>query len=199
MKRLERIPRPALLAGAIVAALLLAFPLRGAVQVVIIQPILYVWWMLLLAYRFVPQQILWILLVVLLLYVANVSFTAKPIRRETGAEQRGPRPGPVETLADWIRRSPHGVYFKWEVAHILAQTALNIVQLGRNNDDRKLEWDVPPAPAVDRYLDAGLNTSFADYPLPPFPFQKPKPTPFDTDLVAVVEFLESQLEQNHDQ
>ncbi len=189
-------PRPVLYVAIAVLAFLLAFPLRGAVQTLIITPLAYLFWAFGLIYHFLPQQVLWIFLILLLFYVAIYSFASKPIFPDPVDRKRGPGPGPVEKMASWIERSPEGVYFKWEVARILAYTALNIIQLRQKTDEKKLDWgDQPPAPAVDRYLDAGLNSSFSDYPLPRSPLKRPDPTPFDTDLSAVVDFLESQMEQ----
>jgi hypothetical protein len=47
--------------------------------------------------------------------------------------------------------------------------------------------------AVERYLEAGLNTSFVDYPSPKR-FQHSAPTPLDLDPQEAIAYLESQME-----
>ena len=65
------------------------------------------------------------------------------------------------------------------------------------------------SPQVQRFLDAGLNTSFSDYPLPtglPLPAglnlpgrSKTTPvTPFDGDIGPVIDYLESKMENDDD-
>ncbi len=49
---------------------------------------------------------------------------------------------------------------------------------------------------MQRYLKAGLDKSFVDYPLPALPFMRRKATPFDLNMDEAVEFLESRIWRN---
>ncbi len=78
---------------------------------------------------------------------------------------------------------------------MLSLLAVEILELRGNNSGRVKtlkgrDWNPPPG--VQDYLEAGLNNSFADYPL------SRKITPFSVDVEIVVNYLESQMEMNRD-
>jgi hypothetical protein len=178
----------------LLAAFLLAFPLRDIVNQLVIQPVLYLFWMLGLVYRAIPQVVLWAALIAIMLLLAasfvvkNISFSRLRPRRKT------PQPGPVQVLAYTIQRKSGGVYFNWQVARSLSEIALGLQELRAHTGSRSLRFDESDvAPEVRRYLDAGLNTSFSDYPMPAFFKPRPK-TPFDVELDPVLDYLESQTE-----
>jgi hypothetical protein len=191
------------LAVGLVAALVLAFFLRDFVQILVIDPLAYLFWALGVVYRIIPQQVYWIFLIIGLFYVALNSFYAKR-RSMDEAPPPAPSKGSVETMAYWVERGQGGVYFRWQVARILAQTALSIAELRENRRLRAFEWpDDEPSTQVKRYLDAGLNSSFADYPLESgislFQLGRKQPsTPFDIDVEKVIAYLESEMENRHD-
>jgi hypothetical protein len=185
------------------SAFLLAFPLRVVVERVIIAPAAYFLWLLGTFYRFIPQEVVWILLLLGMFYVAVASFYAKPWEGDVPGKPLRLHFGPVENLARLVEHKTPGVYFKWQVARLIAETVIKVQTVREHSPSRDLKLQSGMPPEVRKYLEAGLNTSFADYPfdgnpLLPARFRKPPNTPFDIDLDAVVTHLESQLENNDD-
>lgn len=217
--------RAALLGGALVAAaLVIAFLLRDVVEMVIIRPMAYLLWLLSIIYRIIPQPVLWLGLVLLMAYLLLGRLT-KGVR--LGGEVEVPHRmvlGPVADLANLIERKDGGIYFKWKIARSLAMIAVEIQELRTHQRPRQLQFDEQLVSSwVRKYLDAGLNTSFSDYPLArnsllpswllgrsewlrknlpsnliKLTNQSAQPTPFDGDIGPVVDFLESQMENNND-
>lgn len=197
-----------LYALAAVAALLIAFLLRDVVEQLIIRPLIFLAWWLGYLYRFLPQPVIWLLLVLFLIYLA-VGRIAGQIELP---EERPGKPrrvqGPVDELASQIERRHEGIYFKWQIARMLGQIALDLQELRLHIRSRRLEQG-SSSPQVYNFLDSGLNSSFADYPLPgslPLTFslfQKSKPepgrtTPFDGDINPVIDYLEAEMEKYDD-
>lgn len=201
---------------AISAALVIAIFLREAVEGLIIRPAAYLLWWLGVLYRFIPQPVLWLFLVLGMLYLTLGSIAGKFEWPRWKKEHVQPDLGPVEEFAAQIERRGGGIYFKWQVARILGEIALDLQALHQPERRRKLDFDQATASGeVYRYLDSGLNTSFSDYPLNtgvfllfgiplpgwlPLPerFRRPPPTPFDTNLEPVISYLESQMENEDD-
>lgn len=180
------------------AAFLLAFFLRDIVLQLFIQPVLYLLWLLNLVYRAIPQVILWAVLVAILLMYA-ISLIARNISfRKLFPRKRKPKYGPVHALSRAFQRKSEGIYFKWQVARSLAEIALDLQELRTHDEARNLHFDeTDAAPEVRRYLEAGLNTSFSDYPMRGI-FQPRCETPFDIEIDRVIDYLESQkMETEH--
>lgn len=174
------------------AAFLLAFFLRDIILHWVIQPMLYWLWMLNLLYRAIPQAVLWVTLVSILLMFA-ISLLAQNISFRNRLPRTPERTsGPVQRLSSTLQRKSQGIYFKWQVARSLAEIALHLQELRTHNQARDLQWDASDAlPEVRRFLEAGLKTSFSDYPMPGV-FQPRRETPFDMNLDPVIDYLESQ-------
>ncbi len=188
----------ALVVVALVASLALAFPLREAVEQMVVVPLAFVWWLLRFVYSVIPQQFLWTGLLFLIAYVALEIFLAAPLREGRHRPVERAARGPVENLAHWIENGDNGIYFKWSLARLVGRIALQVQELRDHRAAKNLSWGREgPSQAVQAYLQAGLNSSFADYPLPGR-FRPPAKTPFDIDLNVVVEYLESQMEKQDD-
>jgi hypothetical protein len=189
------------LAGALIliSVGVLAYFLAGEVRDYVLLPLAYQLWVLWQVYRTVPQQLLWMVIVLVLLYLTVSIFYGTSLRKSQAQQQYDFR-GAVESLSVAITNRSRGIYFKWRLANILANVAAYILKAQeRRLPGRRLtgrDWNPPPG--VEAFLDAGINTTFADYPVPGF-FQPPPETPFDIDLEPVVAFLESELEMDkHD-
>ena len=182
------------------AALIIAILLRDVVERLIVRPVLYLLWLLSLFYRIIPQPVVWLLVVLGMTYLVLIRLADRIRPPGVGARPAMPAYGPVDDLARRIEHKGSGIYFKWQIAYTLSQVAAELQALRLHNRGRKLELSgtaVPPQ--VRRYLEAGLYTSFSDYPLPgALPLlikNKPvQPTPFDIDLGPVIDFLESEME-----
>ena len=189
-----------LLAAFIIAALLLAFPLRQAVEEVIIQPILYLIWGAGVIYHALPQFGIWVVMLAVIFFILLMPFLEDLPRLPRRYRKEPPEKGPVEKMAKTIQYSDQGVYFKWLIAHRLGRIIRDWIAYRERLDKRwqandlaRLEGRV--SPEIYQYLDAGLNGSFADYPRPRLPFfQKQEPTPLDLDPNLVLETLETEME-----
>jgi hypothetical protein len=174
-------------------ALVLAFPLRDMVWAYIVVPLAYLWWQLIRVYHVFPQQIYWIVLLMLFIYIVAWSFTGwKPGRAAQLYKQKHVR-GPIESLSGYIAQGNRGVYFRWRIARSLGLIATGILEMRgvRFGRVKKLEgrgWN--PSTDVQEYLDAGLNKGFASFPL------GARRTPLDVELEDVISYLEIQLEIN---
>lgn len=188
---------------AVSAALVIAIFMRDAVEQLIIRPAAYLFWWLGIFYRFLPQPILWFFLILVMLYFTLGSFAQRLKWPGRKSKARAPAQGPVEEFAAQIKRRNHGIFFKWQIARTLSEMALDLQELRQPARRRKLDFEPAVAPEVQRFLEAGLTTSFSDYPLPagfllPQRFRALPPTPFDLDLDEVIAYLESQLENDDD-
>jgi hypothetical protein len=186
---------------AMLAAGALAYLLRDVIEQLVIEPLLYVLWVLKLYYDSLPQILLWILILAGVVLMAGMSLMTDDVVQGRREEQRKPVRGPVETLAEWMLRAPRGQYFKWLIAQRLGKLARGLASFNaRQANPSAWEplagpgWD-PPAP-IESYLQAGLIGSFADYPRPRWPFQRSAPTPLDLDPDQVVEYIEAHMEKS---
>jgi energy-coupling factor transporter transmembrane protein EcfT len=185
--------RRLLLAGMVVISLVLAFFLRDAVYAAVIVPLAYLWWLGHYYYSAIPQVFLWALLLLLLFITVLWNFLpeARPSPRKP--LKRGPAEGQVEALAVWILKARKGNYFKWQLANRLGRIARRLAEAsGQQNKP------VSGNEAVNKYLDAGLNYSFVDFPGPRKRFHRSPPTPLDLDPNEAVDYLESQMELRSD-
>lgn len=167
------------------------FSFRTSVAGAVVRFFLYMVWSLNVFGRVIPEQGLWIGLLILILYIAVGSFYGKNSKVEKSRMDASPVKGQVEAMAEWVEGRRRGVYFKWQIASLLGGIH-QAIQNHRGNGGSE-----PPNEEVRAYLDAGINSSYADYPTPDL-FEKAQPTPFDIELEQVVEYLEEQMELNHD-
>lgn len=185
-----------LIVGAVLIAVLIAFPLRTIVYKIIVVPIAYLIWGIYLLYRLTPQVIWWILLFLLIVIsLGNSLIPENYIVHKVPLKLKSPQ-GPVEALAMWMKKSRGGVYFKWLIANRLGKLAYQMLVQSEAHHIRSVfeplvsaEWN-PPKPVQD-YLEAGLHGSFADFPQAPSLWAKSTPTPLDHNIADAVQALES--------
>jgi hypothetical protein len=146
----------------------------------------YLAWSLNFLGRIIPPQGVWIGLLILIVYIAVGSFYGKGSGVEESHIEQEPDTGPVEAMAEWIEERRRGVYFKWRIAHLLGKVRESHM---RNTSGRLL----PASSDVEAYLEAGVNSSYVDYPTPTI-FKKYEPTVLDIDLEPVLDYLEDQME-----
>jgi hypothetical protein len=177
----------------VILAALIALPMRTVVYYYVMAPLAFFWFYLVYYYHVIPQQFYWIILIQAASYIALGGLLENPFRRERLQLIRTSQKGPVDGLAARIKDSSRGVYSRWKVARALGILAVEILELrgSRSSRVRALKGkDWNPPPGVQEYLEAGLNNSFADFPL------SGKKTPFNIDLEKVVTYLETQVEMN---
>jgi len=188
------------LAGVVVIAALLAFPLRGIVNELIVVPIAYIFWLLGLLYLSTHQVIWWIgiLLVVLIILGKSLLPDIKPSRRLVTHTRR--QRGKVESLAASLQKSNKGIYFKWLVANRLGKLTHDILLQRGNGKPRSVfapltGEGLEPTPEMQQYLEKGLHGSFAEFPNTGNRyFVPPSKTSLDYDVAEVIEFLEFGIE-----
>lgn len=176
-----------------------AFALRDVIHALIVVPLAYFWWVLNLYYHWVPQAIIWTLLIFTVLYIMVRGLLLEiPVRNIIRVERPKPK-GTVEALSDLVRKSERGIYHKWLVANRLGKAARELIsqregRSGKQRHDALRSRDWNPPQEVGEYLESGLNGSFADYPR--VGWKRPKHTPLDVDPGKALEYLEAELENN---
>jgi hypothetical protein len=188
------------MAGVIVIAAILAFPLRGVVNQVVLVPLAYLLWLLKLLYLSMNQAIWWFAAVFVVLLILGQSLLPdfKPIKKLIPFARH--ERGNVETLALALAKSKKGIYFKWLIANRLGRLAYEILLQREHGKPRSVfapltseGWEATPE--VQEYLERGLHGSFADFPNSSWAnFAPPEKTPLDHDVADVIEFLESKSE-----
>ncbi len=185
-----------LLAGLVVAAIL-AFFMQDVVRRALVNPLAYILWLMKLVAAAIPQLLLWILLLVALVLILISSLSSWNSSGKKHEKSSSPQMGPVETLAGAILRSKKGTYSKWVVANRLGNIMRELEgKQGRTRQPyskalRQTEENLEMT--VRRYLKAGIDESFVDYPQPHFPMKRKRATPFDLDIKIALEYLESQM------
>ena len=183
--------------GVVMIAALLAFPLREAVNALILVPIAYLFWILDLVYLSLNQTVWWIAAVLVALAIIGQSLMPefKPVRKNIPIIRRDR--GSVENLALALQKSQKGIYFRWLIANRLGKLAYLILLQREHGKPRSVfapligeGWD--PEPEVQQYLEKGLHGSFAEFPNSRWGrLAKPERTPLDHEVADVVKFLES--------
>lgn len=180
--------------GAIILLLIAAFFLRDAIYQTVIVPLAYLLWVARFYYSAVPQIILWgsLLVILLMIVLSNLIPDAASTPKEEPIHK--PARGQIETLAGWLVKADKGTYFKWQIANRLGHIGLEVKETSERRTRREpvlSEAKASANEAVEKYLEAGVNTSFVDYPN-----QKSVSTPLDVNPKEVVDYLETQLEMS---
>jgi hypothetical protein len=170
----------------LVLTALILIPFRKLIGRLVLNIAAYIVYSVDLIGKVIPQQVLWLLLIILILYIAVGSFYGKISQPGSKRVDASPVIGPVEARMRWIEEKKRGIYFKWQMANLLGNVYQSIQNLSSNET-------TAPSQEVQDFFDAGLNTTYADYPVPGL-FEKKPPTPFDIPLERVVEFIEEQME-----
>ena len=142
--------------------------------------------------RIIPQQIIWFFIILALSYIAIGSFYGKREKAETAPPQARPLHGSVETLAEWIQYRRRGVYFNWQIANLLGR----IDRRFQESAPRGTSGRVAPPEHVRAYLDAGVNTTYADHDTPGW-FSSGDSV-FDIPLEQALDYLEENMEINNE-
>lgn len=186
---------------AVVAALGISFLLSDVIQRVIILPLAYLWWLINLYYRAVPQLIVWVLLIAVVFISALRLVPLVNLINTAEEKNQKPAKGPVENLSQMLNKAPGGIYYKWLIANRLGNLARELLDQreGRRARGfaRLIGRDWQPPSEVSAYLESGLNGSFADFSQPHW-WLKPEITPLDIDTRQVIEYLEYEMEASHD-
>jgi hypothetical protein len=195
---MTRTQRWLILAGALIVAGILAFPLRETIFDTVVIPAAFITWNLGLLYRSFSQGTWWWVIIFFVLFMLAFSLAAAPDFRPRTTIKSKPPQGQVEGLAIWIRKAEKGIYFKWLVANRLGKLAYQILLHRETGRPRSvfaplLGTDWEPGKELQQYLETGLHGSFADFPNTGN-LSAPQHTPLDLHVTEAVDFLESQVE-----
>ena len=186
--------KPLVSTALLILVAILLYPVRRAVAGAVMSFASYLVWSVNVMGVVIPQQILWVFLLILILYIAIGSFYGKRYREEKSSEEQSPVIGAVEAMAEYIEERHRGIYFKWQIAHLLGKIHKTIEE----NASRGTSGRIPlPSDRVQAFLDAGVNTSYADYAPDGFVL-KNNSTPLDIELEQVVAYLEEEMEIKHE-
>ena len=189
-------------------AILLGLALQGVARQAIVMPILYLAWIAELIFRSIPGWLWWAWFLII---VAVIALRSLRVRTRNAGPRRALRPqvdGPARTWAIRVHTARQGEYFRWRLAHDLAELAL---QYTAYRDHRGLaKYDrgeyigtLNAPPDVLSYLQAGLKAP----PWQPIDrlsrvtrFWRPikDDSPLALDPAKAVQFLEGQLERESD-
>lgn len=184
----------------IIIGVVLAFPMRDAVNQIIVVPLAYVFWVLGLYYRSYSQAIVWAIFVaVTLLFLLWSLLNGEWRGKKEKSAQNLPK-GPVEDLSVSLSKARKGIYHRWRVANRLSKVARDLLAQREGFEPREVQdkrltgRDWSPPRDVDMFFKAGLFDSFSSYPHPRWwLFKRPEPTPFDLNIEEAVEYLEGQM------
>jgi hypothetical protein len=198
-----------LLAGLVLAAIL-GLLLQGVTRDSFVMPLLYAAWLADLVFRSVPGWLWWAWFLVIALVLA-----ARSLRTRAAADpiERGDRRRTEGVIHAWMARiqsGDQGDYFRWRLARDLAELALQFLafrdrsDLGQRDRSQYVELLNAP-PEIRAYLHTGLTA-------PPWqpqdmrsrlarlwrPITHTKDSPLEIEPALVAQFLEGQLEKEHD-
>lgn len=181
-----------------VLCLVTAYALREPIYVFVIVPLAYIWWLITLYYHVLPQVAIWIVLIYVIFYTGIRGLLMELPAGRAVFLKRQKAKGPVESLASLVNKTGRGVYYKWLVANRLGRVARELLdqregRQAKNKVTRLSGRDWDPPQDVSAYLESGVNGSFADYPRRRW--HTPH-TPLDINPQQVIEYLESEMENN---
>lgn len=136
----------------------------------------------------IPQQIIWFFIILVLSYIAIGSFYGKRGKAEAAPPETRPLHGSVETLAEWIQYRRRGVYFNWQIANLLGR----IDRRFQESAPRGTSSRTPIPEHIRAYLDAGVNTTYADHDTPGW--FGAGDSVFDIPLEQALDYLEENME-----
>lgn len=192
--------------------LLLAVPLvllfKDFTREVLVAEILYIVWRVRILFESLPQIPIWTLFLIVVLFVAVRSLIKHRQPSPTSREVTAERQGPVYALSRRIERSTTSAYFQWRLARDLRTLVLEVLvyqhRISSEQSEQFLDvgtLDAPPE--VQAYLQTGLAPVYTlSAGLLARLWQRLSPSTWDAavdpDLEQVVQFLETQLEVQHD-
>jgi hypothetical protein len=190
--------RPLLLFLFSLVCLLAAYAMRKMIYEIVIIPLAYLWWLITLYYHIIPQAAIWIILIFVILVTAIRGLLMEIPIGKVVVIKKPKVQGPVETLSLLIHKMDRGIYYKWLIANRLGKAARELLD---QREGRQLKQkftrltgrDWNPPDDVAAYLESGVNGSFADYPQSIWRVSR---TPLDTRPQQVIEYLESEMENN---
>jgi len=189
-------------------AIVLGLALQGVARQAIVMPILYLAWITELIFRSIPGWMWWAWFLIIVSVIALRSLRGRTRNAARPRALRSPVDGPARTWAIRVHTAKQGEYFRWRLAHDLAELALQYTAyrdhrgLAKYDRGEYIETLNAP-PDVLAYLQAGLKAP----PWQPLDrlsrvtrFWRPikDDSPLALNPAKAVQFLEGQLERESD-
>lgn len=198
----------ALLILGLVLAIILGLMLQGVARASLVMPMLYLAWLADLVFRSVPGWLWWAWFLVIALVFATRSLRVRTGADAVARDDRRLTEGAIRTWIARIQMGDQGEYFRWRLARELAELGLQFLAYRDRGDmsrrDRSQYIELLNAPPdVEAYLRTGLIA-------PPWQPQdlrsrltrvwRPmrKDSPLEIEPAVIAQFLEGQLEKEHD-
>jgi hypothetical protein len=186
----------------------LALVLHEFTREVILSLLMRISWYVRLYMNSLPQPILWVVFIAIASFIAARSLLKRRSTPEVTSEATRLRMGRVLNLMQAINRTSEGLYFKWRLAqHLLSLTVNTLAYQERTTPNlikERLKSGGLDAPSeIEDYLLAGLTPVLSTPTnLVTRLRQAIMPThrisPLDLDPEKVIQFLEDQLEIDHE-
>jgi hypothetical protein len=191
---------PLLVLAGLSVLIILAYVWREPIYEMFIVPLAYLWWAIRLYYHFFPQVIYWAVLIFAVLYTATRTLL---VEFSFGRSQKAvakTHQGPVEKLSHLLEKRENGMYYKWLIANRLGNLARDILHQRERLPAGKRSFQLSgrnwnPPQDISRYLEAGVNGSFADHSQANW--FNAQATPLDEDPQKIIDYLESEMEPFH--
>jgi hypothetical protein len=159
----ERRKRLLVMALLLVPLAILTLLFKEIARTIIVQPVMYLLWLVGLLWRSIPQVILWIILVVVVLRVAVGSLLARRRRRDERLRAAGPEHwGRSRIWTRWVELAEQGGYYQRRLSRYLTDLTLDALAqreyLSRDLVEEELaagRLDVPAS--IRAFLLAVLN------------------------------------------
>lgn len=200
--------RAPLLALALALAVLIALAITGAVNEIVVAPLLYLLWVANVVYQIIPQALLWGLWLLLAAALIGRSlFRPAPLVAQPQAPAAA-APGRVARWVRFVRRANGDQYERWSLAQQLAVLATEVLahegQCTPQEIQKRIESGALPLPPdVRAYLLAGLAPYVAtETPARSFwqvvfggRGQSAAPAGYERDPQPTLQYLENTLHQ----
>ena len=202
----------ALLVLGLVLAILLGLAIQGFTRATLITPLLYLAWTADLVFRSIPGWLWWGWFLVIALVIAGQSLRVRHKSLPSPRAGRLPAISPMRVWLNRISTSDQGDYFRWRLAHEMAELSLRLLAARDRHDltqgDRpeygsEYIQTLNAPPEVQAYLLSGLqmpqwHTRNRFIKLLRRAHPDEGNSPLELDLRKTVEFLEGQLERKYD-
>jgi hypothetical protein len=196
------------LLGGLILVVFLGLALQGVARTSLIMPMLYLAWLADLVFRSVPGWLWWAWFIVIALVITTRSLRTRPGGEPAPRQNHRPTDGAIRIWMARLQMNAQGDYFRWRLARELAELALQFLAYRDREDltrrDRSQYIELLNAPSdIQAYLRTGLVA-------PPWQPQDIRArltrwwrpahhdSPLQLDPAVIAQFLEGQLEKEHD-
>jgi hypothetical protein len=184
------------------------FIIRGFTREVILSSILQIYGIARIYINSLPQPLVWALFIAIVVILAGRSMLKPSATSLARTNDQELRLGRVTNLAQSIRRTTQGDYFKWRLAQHLLDLSLDVIAYQKRatpSSVRQLlkSGDLVAPPEIVAYLRSGMTQVHSARQgilgrIKAFFMAPDRDRPLNLEPELVVAFLEEQLEIDHE-